>query len=503
MQTYHISRTLGRSIPGAFQTQDILIRQISCSAQHAQEPRQDSQTANREQQKDITQRVIHYFRRTNSVADVERPRPGLYYRHLKLNAVDAGDLAAPPNSASRPPRRTTDGDRASALRSPLDARSLGSQRPEHRPTHSFDSRSQPVRDSRDAQGPRILPRVDASDLAAPPNSASRPSRRTTDGDRASALRSPLDARSLGPQRPENGPTHSFDLRSEPVRDSHDAQGPRILPRVDASDRQFQGGTTSSQHNRSHGPSGTNSRKPRSGGSTRPKKPDRTSRSGFTRGSRSEEVGDKPTEEEIAYLKSRDSISDYSNLIFEGGAKKHINQVHHTYMPRDQSLGTLQGMGPALACGEWGMNETIGERLIQVNRKQDEYDERIEELAQKIGEGDFCHFTSKQERADTMKTVERNLAGQGENAKLDEEQETEKMALMDARMAEERAKLATRLLKGDYYVGPLGKGPTAELLERYTQKNETYMPKDSQALAGKIRTLLPLDRATTQDGAART
>ncbi|KAI4229607.1 MAG: hypothetical protein LQ349_006370 [Xanthoria aureola] len=433
MQTYHISRTLGRSIPGAFQTQDILIRQISCSAQHAQESRQDShgQTANREQQKDITHRVIQYFRRTNSIADIERPRPELYYRHLNLNAVGPRDLAAPPNSASRPPRRTTDGDRASALRSPLDARSLGSQRPENRPTHNFDPRSQPVRGSRDAQGPRILPRVDASD------------------------------------------------------------------------RQFQGGTTSSQHNRSRGPSGTTSRKPRSGGSTKPKKRERVSRSGLTRGNRSEEVGDKPTEEEIAYLQSRESISDYSNLIFEGGAKKHINQIHHTYTPRDLSSDTLQGMGPALACGEWGMNETIGERLIQVNRKQDEYDERIEELAQKVGEGEFCHFTSKQERVDTMKTVERNLAGQGENAKLDEEQEREKMALMDARMAEERAKLATRLLKGEYYVGPLGKGPTAELLERYTQKNETYMPKDSQALAGKIRTLLPLDRATTQDGTART
>ncbi|CAL8575268.1 hypothetical protein XPA_001203 [Xanthoria parietina] len=433
MQTCHISRTLGRSIPGAFQTQDILIRQISCSAQHAQEPRQGShgQTANREQQKDITHRLIQHFRRTNSIADVERPRPGLYYRHLNLNAVDSRDLAAPPDSASRPPRRTTGGDRASALRSPPDARSLGSQRPENRPTHSFDPRSQPVRGSRDAQGPQIPPRVDASD------------------------------------------------------------------------RQLQGGTTSSQHNRSRGPSGTNSRKPRSGGSTRPKKRDRTSRSGFTRGNRSEEVGDKPTEEEIAYLKSRDSISDYSSLIFEGGAKKHINQVNHTYMPRDMSLDTLQGMGPALACGEWGLNETIGERLIQVNRKQDEYDERIEELAQKIGQGEFCHFTSKQERVDTMKTVERNLAGQGENATLDEDQEKEKMALMDARMAEERAKLATRLLKGEYYVGPLGKGPTAELLERYTQKNETYMPKDSQALAGKIRTLLPLDRAATQDGRART
>ncbi|KAL8757614.1 MAG: hypothetical protein Q9199_002091 [Rusavskia elegans] len=433
MQKWHMNRLLGRSIPCGFQLQDILIRQISCSAQHAQEPRQDTYglPADREQQRDVTDRVIQHFRRTEYQRDERRPRPNLSYRSLNLNAVDARDLAAPPNSASRPPRRSTDGDRASVLRSPLDARSLGSQ------------------------------------------------------------------------RPGNGHPRSFDPRSRPDRGSRDAQGSRMQPRRDASDRQFRGGTTSSQHNRSRGPPGSDSRIPRSGDRTGPKKRERAPRSTFIGGERSKEVGEEPTEEEIAYLKSRDRISNYSDGLYEGGATKHINQIENTYKPRDMSADTLQGMGPALACSEWGMNETIGERLIQVNRKQDEYDERVEELAQKVGEGEFCHFRSKQERVDTMKTVERNLAGQGDNAKLDEEQEKEKKELIDARMAEERAKLATRLLKGDYYVGPLGKGPTAELLERYTQKNETYMPKDSQALAGKIQTLLPLDRATAQGGTART
>ncbi|KAL8668349.1 MAG: hypothetical protein Q9168_007020 [Polycauliona sp. 1 TL-2023] len=234
--------------------------------------------------------------------------------------------------------------------------------------------------------------------------------------------------------------------------------------------------------------------------------EREPRPDFVGRERSRAASLEPTEEEIAYLKSKDRTSNGSDLVFKGGAAKYRKQVRLTYLPKDMTPDTLQGMGPALACSEWGMNETIGERVIQVNRKQDEYDERIAELAQKVGEGVFCLFRSKQERVDTMKTVERNLAGQGDNAKLDEEQEKEKTALIDARMADERAKLATRLLKGDYHVASLGKGPTAQLLERYTQKNGSYMPEDSQALAGKIRTLLPLDKSTARVGgssAART
>ncbi|KAL8910226.1 MAG: hypothetical protein Q9171_004469 [Xanthocarpia ochracea] len=433
MQKWHIHRALGRQIPSSLQLQDILVRQISLSAQQAQEPRQDTYglPPRRVQQRDVTDRVAQHFSRIDSSRDGRSPRSSLpSYRTLDLGAIDARDLAAPPRSASRPPRSSNGGDRASALRSPLDARDLGAQRPNN--------------------GPRI-----------------------------------------------------FNPRSRPDRGSQKSQAPRIFPRRDSSDRQPEGGTTSFQHNRNRAPPDRNRQAHSTRGPVGPKNRDRAPRSSFNGGERSKEVGDEPSGEEIAYLNSRDSISTYSDMIYEGGAANYIDPGDRIYKPANMLAETLQGMGPALACGEWGMSETVGEKLIQVNKKQNEYDERIEELASKFGEGVFCHFRTKQERIDTMKTVERNLAGQGDNAKLDEEQEKEKMAMVDARMTEERAKLATRLLKGDYYVGPLGKGPTAELLERYTRKNETYMPKDSQSLAGKIATLLPLGNAAAQGSTART
>ncbi|KAL8680350.1 MAG: hypothetical protein Q9186_003471 [Xanthomendoza sp. 1 TL-2023] len=410
--------------------QSSCIRQLSGSTIQAQEPQQDTygHPPRRDQHRDVTDRVSQHFQRTDHSRQEPQSRPNLYYRSLNLNAVDARDLAAPPNSSSRPPRRTTGGDRASASRPPLDDRNLH-------------------------------------------------------------------------QRPKDGPRISYS-RVGPDRDSQDIQSARNPLRRDTSDRRIQGGTSGADHDRNRAPPGRKARPPASGRSGGPKKRERASGSTPQAASRSKEVGDEPSEEELAYLKSRDSISMYSDRTYEGGAMKYINAIDVTYTPAETSVDTLQGMGPALVCGQRGMSETVGERLIQINKAHDEYDERIQELAQKFGEGEFCRFRSKQERTDTLKIVTRNLAGQGDNAKLDEGKEKEKMELMDTRMAEERAKLATRLLKGDYYVGPLGKGPTAELLERYTSRNETYLPKDTLALAGKVRTLLPLDQAATKGSRSR-
>ncbi|KAL8932996.1 MAG: hypothetical protein Q9216_006571 [Gyalolechia sp. 2 TL-2023] len=374
----------------------------------------------------------------------------------------------------------------------------------HQHFHRYDS-------SRDIRPPAI----DARNLAAVPNPTPKPPGKSI-GDGAPARRLPLDSHGLRAPRSSTGPR--ITRTSAGQRDERSSNGPRIIrssaaqpenraprmpPRRDASDKQFQGGTSNAQHNRNRGPP-NQSRPPRSkaGGPKERRGPVR-----YLGGDARDDPRDSQEElstEEVEYLQTKDSIADYNDTIFGGHAAGHIrpNQFK-TYTPTEISLDSLQGMGPALACEEWGMSETVGEKMIQVNKAQTEYDERINELAQKWAEGEFCHFRSKQERNHTMKTVERNLAGIGDNAKLDEEKEKEKMSLMDRRMEEETEKLATKLLKGEYYVGPLGKGPTAELLERYTLKNETYLPKDRQSLAGKISTLLPLKSGSSTASPAET
>ncbi|KAL8699234.1 MAG: hypothetical protein Q9201_006116 [Fulgogasparrea decipioides] len=333
--------------------------------------------------------------------------------------------------------------------------------------------------------------IDVRNLAAVPNPSPPPPGRSI-GDGIRARRVPFDGRRFGADRSDNAP-RPLKTRAYLGDRSRENRGPRILSRRDASDAEFEGGSTNAQHNRVRGGQG----RPESG-SRELKKSSRAPRSApGGGGDKGREIGDKPTAEELEYLSTRDSGSSYGDTIYESSTSQYTRaNDQKTYTPVVVSTDTLQGLGPTLACGEWGMSETVGECLIQVDQRQEEYDNRIETLAQTWEEGGFCQFRSRQEKADTLKVVERKLAGQGDNAPLDEEKERSKMALMDIRMKEEMENLATRLLKGDYYIGPLGKGPTAELLERYTRRNETYMPKDGQALAGKVGTLLPLDKAAS-------
>ena len=276
----------------------------------------------------------------------------------------------------------------------------------------------------------------------------------------------------------------------------------MLPRRDASDKRYQGGTSNAQHNRSRGQ--TNETRPPRARAEGTRKRSAAPRLSNNRDDENQpERFDEVLEKESEYLKTRNNFTMYDEITFGGGGVGHTRPYQiSTYTPTEPTVDSLRGMGPSLACGEFGLSETVGERMVQVNRKQDKYDDRIEELARKWGEGEFCLFKSKAEREDTLKTVQRNLAGVGDNAALNEEEEKAKMALVDTRMREETGKLATRLLKGEYSIEPLGKGPTAELLERYTKKNETYLPKDGQALAGKIGTLVALKTASSPAGSIR-
>ncbi|KAL9007936.1 MAG: hypothetical protein Q9173_006890 [Seirophora scorigena] len=334
--------------------------------------------------------------------------------------------------------------------------------------------------------------VDARDLAAVPNPTPPPPGRSV-SDRIPAGRAPLDARNLAARQPSDGPRI---VRTSAA--SRDDQTPRIISRRDPSDRQYQGGSTNASHTRNRAPP-SQSRGPRPNTGSKPKKKPTGPRSGgYAGGGKGKPINVKPSEDEMQYLQARERPDGPSDFRFISSSSKatsapHLKKGTQTYTPAAMTLDTLEGMGPALACGERGMRETVTERLLEIAQEKSAYDDRIEALARKWSEGIFCHFSSKQEKADTLRTVERQLAGTGDNAALDEQEEKEKLALVDKRMQEEGEKLAARLLGGEYFVGKLGTGPTAELLQRYTGRNESYRAEDGVALAGKIGTLLPMKK----------
>ncbi|KAI4116956.1 MAG: hypothetical protein LQ341_007679, partial [Variospora aurantia] len=262
--------------------------------------------------------------------------------------------------------------------------------------------------------------IDARDLAAVPNSTTPPPGRSIGG-RIPGGRAPLDAQNLATRPPSEGPR--IIRNSAPPRDD---QSRRIFSRRDPSDGQYQGGSTNASHTRNRGPSGQ-SRGPRPNTSKPKKKVNAPRQSGYSGGEYRKPMNDKPSEDEMEYLQARERPDGPSDFFFTSSSSSSssatsaslLKQDRATYTPADMSLSTLDGMGPALACGERGMLETVTERLSQVAREKDAYDDRIEALAQKWSEGIFCHFQSPQEKTDTLRTVERQLAGTGDNAALDE------------------------------------------------------------------------------------
>jgi hypothetical protein len=57
--------------------------------------------------------------------------------------------------------------------------------------------------------------------------------------------------------------------------------------------------------------------------------------------------------------------------------------------------------------------------------------------------------------------------------------------------EERQAILQALVKGEYKLtAPSGKGDILGTVDKYTQMNETYLPKDARALKARVQRLLP-------------
>ncbi|KAI4158357.1 MAG: hypothetical protein LQ342_007526 [Letrouitia transgressa] len=169
-----------------------------------------------------------------------------------------------------------------------------------------------------------------------------------------------------------------------------------------------------------------------------------------------------------------------------------------YTPAEVSVSTLEGLGPSTACTEKGMSETILEHFRRIETSLGAYEEYIRYLASQYNQGHRMRFLSKRERLDTIAFIKKSQAGVDEKLQMDEEEERKETALTEARMKEEGSKLADRILEGKYMVGPFGKGATAELLERYTRKNGSYLPGDSEKMVRAVDRILQLGVEPAKD-----
>lgn len=169
-----------------------------------------------------------------------------------------------------------------------------------------------------------------------------------------------------------------------------------------------------------------------------------------------------------------------------------------YTPAEVSVSTLEDLGPSTAGIERGMSETILERFRYVENSLEAYEEHIRYLASQYNQGYRMRFNSKRERLDTLAFIKKSQAGVGERVEMDDEEERKETALTEARMKEEGRKLADRVLDGNYMVGPFGEGATAEVLERYTRKNGSYFPSDSEKMVRAVGRILQLGVEPAKD-----
>ena len=127
-----------------------------------------------------------------------------------------------------------------------------------------------------------------------------------------------------------------------------------------------------------------------------------------------------------------------------------------------SQEALSGMGPALAFGEFGMSETVRQRLNTVEARQ-------------------------------QWGFEKELGG--ESGVMDKQNEVEAEQIQE----DQRSELVNKMLRGDYVMGrDGGHGDVVGQVMKSTCRNESYYPEDGASLMAKVMTILPVQtRGTAQ------
>ena len=145
-----------------------------------------------------------------------------------------------------------------------------------------------------------------------------------------------------------------------------------------------------------------------------------------------------------------------------------------YEPSEVKREHLEGSGPAVVSGVWGMKEILGEKMAQAER----YVEGYEWIEGKRS------WESKKQKEDTLEVVEGLKKAGGGVAEGKEKAQGGKADDV----------LLTRLFSGGYITAhpSLRNAGSADVLNqvgRQTAHNSSYDPVDEQSLLGKVRSLV--------------
>lgn len=199
------------------------------------------------------------------------------------------------------------------------------------------------------------------------------------------------------------------------------------------------------------------------------------RAGRPRTSRSDEGDEprrrKPKNQTAGGTEKRAKISNEE--ILNDKEKEYLKQKRAreaaksvAYEPGDVGQNTFSGVGPAVASGERGLSEVLGERLL---------------LAKQHMDGEYVEWHSREQKADVMTLVGR--------LKREAKKPGRRRGVAEARL--QTQSLIQKLLEGRYqFTRPQQREDIVGNVERHTDRNESYYPADQQSLLEKVKSLMP-------------
>ena len=178
----------------------------------------------------------------------------------------------------------------------------------------------------------------------------------------------------------------------------------------------------------------------------------------------------------AALKGMKSRKDFLRAMNE--RKEFESAVYQSPVLTSESL---HGNGPAIPLAEWGMTEVVEEWVNNIAKAGTRRREVTEQMAEKWKRGEFVPFGSKEMKEDVLNAVENGI---GEMSEDDQAAAAEKLRQTFGN------DFAERVFKGSYVFNGSGNDNVLELLARDTTRNGSFLPKDSESLVGKVKTILP-------------
>jgi hypothetical protein len=169
-----------------------------------------------------------------------------------------------------------------------------------------------------------------------------------------------------------------------------------------------------------------------------------------------------------------------------------------YEPKGTTMEELRLDWPATAIDGRGSTESVQQKLEFLAKRLPHGWSSPQELAERLHKGQMVHFESDEERKEVL-AIAAELAQSRADMLTERKGEhvpPEDMSFADV-TAEEKERLAAKMVKGEYPALQTHKLPFLNQVQRNLRNNGTYHEMETSKFMEKIQSLLPANRGGQQ------